>query len=236
MEQENNTIEYQGFLSSSTLHIIAMASMLCDHIGAVLFPQLEWMRIIGRLAFPIYCFMLAEGYRHTSNAKNYLMRLLIAGVISEVPFDMAFYRSFIFWRHQNVMFNLAISLMTLMVIDRVKKKGDDLRSRLLMGFISMAGFLIATITFTDYYGTGVLLVLAFWQFSGNTWKDRLTQVLMLVLVNTVIFGGTQSWATLAVIPIWLYSGQRGIKGKPFKYFCYAFYPLHLLVLGLTNVF
>ncbi len=227
------TIEYKGVLSSSTLHIIAMISMLIDHVGAVVYPNIEWMRIAGRLAFPIYCFMLAEGFRHTSSAPRYLQRLLIFGLISEIPFDMAFYHV-PYWRHQNVYWNLAFSLVTLMLLKRLEKPGFWYKFGQFMAV--MAGFLAATFTFSDYYGFGVLLVVAFYNFPGRNIREKATQLLLMVLINAVLLGGSQAFAIASIIFIWLYNGERGITAKPFKYFCYAFYPLHLLILGLINLF
>ncbi len=227
------TIEYKGVLSSSTLHIIAMISMLIDHVGAVVYPNIEWMRIAGRLAFPIYCFMLAEGFRHTSSAPKYLQRLLIFGLISEIPFDMAFYHV-PYWNHQNVYWTLSISLITLMLIRKLEQPGP--KYKFLQFAVVMAGFLAATFTFSDYYGFGVMLVVSFYNFPGRNMKEKVTQLLLMILINAVLLGGSQVFAIASIVFIWLYNGERGITAKPFKYFCYAFYPLHLLVLGLINLF
>ena len=76
-------------MSTTVLKLIALLSMALDHTGAVLFPQAQWMRIIGRLAFPIYCFCLVEGYRHTSSVPRYLARLGLFALLSEIPFYQA---------------------------------------------------------------------------------------------------------------------------------------------------
>lgn len=233
MDSDNRIIEYNGVLSSSTLHIIAMVSMLLDHVGAVVFPELDWMRLLGRLAFPIYCFMLAEGFRRTSNATKYLQRLLIFGLISEIPFDLAFYE-FNYWRHQNVYWNLATSLVALICIKKLEQPG--FKYKFLQFLVIISAFMVATFTFSDYYGFGVLLVVSFYQFPGKDIRDKIMQLLLMVLINAVLLGGPQAFAIIATPFIWLYSGERGITSKPFKYFCYAFYPLHLLILGLIRMF
>ena len=100
-------------LSGSTLKLIAIVTMFIDHLGVVAFEtQISnymvpyyIMRLIGRLAFPIFCFLLVEGFFHTRDVKKYALRLLVFAFISEIPFDLAFNRQLFYWRHQNVFFH-----------------------------------------------------------------------------------------------------------------------------------
>ena len=103
-------------LNSANLKIIAMVTMLIDHVGAVIFPQFIILRIIGRIAFPIFAYELVEGYFHTSNIWRYILRLLVFGVISEFFFDMAFF-GYLGPEHQNVMFELAFGLILLWLLE-----------------------------------------------------------------------------------------------------------------------
>ena len=95
-------------MTGLTLKLIAVISMLLDHTGHVLFPGQIWFRYVGRLAFPIYSFLLAEGFFHTKNLKSYMFRLLFFGIISEIPFDLAFYDTVFTFEHQNVFWTLLL--------------------------------------------------------------------------------------------------------------------------------
>ena len=108
-------------VSGSALKCIAMASMLTDHIGYVLFPQYLILRMIGRLAFPIYCFLLVEGAMHTGNIRKYEIRLLAFALISELPFDYAFYGG-IRWESQNVFFTLLFGVLAIDLAQQSKNK------------------------------------------------------------------------------------------------------------------
>ena len=100
-----NNLKYFN-ITSTALHIIAMAFMLCDHLWATIIPGNDWLTCIGRVAFPIFAFMIVEGYFHTGNLRQYVMRLLLLAVISEIPFNLMYSSGWIFPFHQNVIWTL----------------------------------------------------------------------------------------------------------------------------------
>lgn len=233
-------------LNSCALHILAMALMLCDHIWAM-FPVADWMTCIGRLAFPIFAFMIAEGYAHTANVKKYLLRMLVFALLSEIPFNLVAGGTVFYPYHQNVLWTFLIALGTMVLSDKIRTRFSDRRPVAVSCtvLLVMAAFLLGTITMVDYYGAGVLTVLVFHYFRGNKWYLRLTQLCALAVLHVGILGGyyytvhignleleivQQGLALFALLPIWLYNGRQGYHAKPFRYFCYAFYPLHLLLL------
>jgi len=235
--------------TSASLHIMAMAFMLCDHLWGTVVPGNNWMTCIGRIAFPIFAFLLVEGYFHTKNLKKYTLRLLLFAVLSEIPFNLAFSGGVIYPLHQNVIWTFLIAIGMIVLNEKVAKKRVGIR--ILVGCATiLLGSLVGMITFVDYHHAGVLTVLVFYFFRKRTWWCRLGQLICLGYINLEMLGGLvyeftlfgetvsfahQGFALLALIPIWLYRGKQGYHSKVFQYVCYAFYPAHLLVLGLVSL-
>lgn len=234
-------------ISSAMLHIFAMTFMLLDHMWATVTPGNDWMTCLGRIAFPIFAFMIVEGYFHTHDFKKYLLRMLIFAIISEVPFDLMYGASAFYPYHQNVMWTFLISLGGIWCIEQLKKK-----QKLWLTILGSAGIVavctaLGFATMVDYYGTGVLTVFVFYFFHERKWWCLLGQLACLYYLNVELLGGLcypvtilghdfeivqQGIALASLIFIWLYRGRQGHHSKPFQYFCYAFYPLHILVLAL----
>ena len=235
-------------LSAAALHILAMTFMLMDHLWATLLPAQEWLTCVGRIAFPIFAFMAVEGYFHTHNLKKYLLRMLIFAVISEVPFDLMYGGTWFYPVHQNVIWTLMMGLAGIHLMETVRKKKSTFVYILVSAIVVILGGLLGTLSMVDYYGIGVLTVFIFYFFRGRKWWCLLGQMLALYWVNVERLGGLmypirlfgmefelcqQGLALLALLPIWLYRGRQGYHSKPFQYFCYAFYPVHMLVLVLV---
>ena len=123
--------------SQETLKLMACAAMLIDHIGAVLLPQYTLLRVIGRIAFPIYCFLLAEGVFYTKRPFAYILRLLLLAVLSELPFDLSFFGGITF-RYQNVMVTLLLGVCMGLAM---KKSPMWLKPVLVLPFALLAEFL-----------------------------------------------------------------------------------------------
>ena len=237
-------------LTSAALHILAMALMLCDHLWGTVVPGNDWLTCIGRVAFPLFAFMLVEGYFHTHDLKKYVLRLLIFAVISELPFNLAMGSRVLYPVHQNVLWSFLISLGLIHWNERAKKKGKLWR-RILVGALSVViGYVVGLVTMVDFYHAGILMVLVFYFFRGRKWWCFLGQLFFLWYVNDELLGGLgyevellgqtvfltrQSLAMLALIPIWLYRGRQGYHSKAFRNICYWFYPVHLLILGLIKL-
>lgn len=236
-------------ISASALHIMAMFCMLCDHLWATVVPGNQWLTCLGRVAFPMFAFMVVEGYFYTSNLKGYVSRLLLFAVISEVPFNLMYSSSFVYPFHQNVIWTLLLGLGLVHVNELTAKKQKHWLSIVVGCITVIGGFLLGTIAMLDYYGAGVLTILVFYFFRKRTWWCLLGQIIVLYYLNVEVLSGLyfeitigdrvfhvvqQSLALFALIPIWLYRGRKGIKSKWFQYVCYGFYPIHMLALYLLR--
>jgi len=236
--------------SSMSLHIMAMAFMLCDHLWATIIPGNDWLTCVGRMTFPIYAFLLVEGYFHTHNLKKYMMRLLVFALLSEIPFNLVMGSNWFYPLHQNVLWTFLIAIGLIHMNEKAKASGK-LWIRVVAGIGSIIlGFFLGILTMVDYYHAGIWMVLVFYFFRGRKWWNYVGQFALLYYINVeelsgfayeiTLFGEThflvrQGFALLALIPIWLYRGKEGYKSKTLQYIYYGFYPVHLLVLALIRM-
>ncbi|MBE6031899.1 MAG: conjugal transfer protein TraX [Clostridiales bacterium] len=235
-------------LTSMILHILAMVFMLFDHLWATIVPGNDWMTCVGRIAFPIFAFLIVEGYFHTGNLKKYVLRLLVFALISEIPFNLVMGGRIFYPLHQNVLWTFLIAIGLIYLNE--KAKHAKLPRRILRGAATVIiGYFVGVITFVDFYNSGILIVLMFYFLRGRKWWNLVGQILILAYIceemvgglsyelaigDTTFFVARQSFALLALIPIWLYKGKQGPYNKGLRILYYAFYPAHLLVLGLLN--
>ena len=216
-------------MTSNILHILAMIFMLIDHVGAVLFPRYLILRCIGRLAFPIYAFMIVEGFKHTRNLKKYTLRMFTFAFVSEIPFNLLVSKNIFDPYHQNVLWTFIVALICMYVISRLKNKA-------FIPIVVLIGYYLGIVLKTDYKGAGVLMVLTFYLFDA-----KLLQLLWMYVINVLLMKSyvlsvgnfyfeIQALAIFSLLFIWLYNGKKGVKSKWFQYLCYAFYPLHMAIL------
>ena len=223
-------------LDGGTLKGIAAALMLTDHVGAILLPEVPVLRCVGRLAFPIFAFFIAEGYAHTRDFGRYFRRLAILAVVSEIPFNLENGTVFDLTR-QNVLFTFCLALLTLRGLEALgRERGFGRWAG--CGLVLAAGFAAGELLRTDYGGWGVVTV-ALLQLCRDGKYAKLWLLLAMAAVNGLgmgsltmpFFGGEipiQIFAVAALPMIWLYNGQAGPKGLRRAF--YVFYPAHLLVL------
>lgn len=236
-------------LTSTSLHIMAMFFMLLDHLWATIIPGNDWLTCIGRLAFPIFAFMIVEGYFHTKNLKKYILRMLIFAIISEIPFNLMVGGGVFYPIHQNVLWTFLIGMCGIWINEWARKRGK-IWLRIFMAVCTVSlGALIGLLTMVDYYHVGVLTMFVFYFFRHKKWWCYVGQLLCLMYLNFEMLGGfgyeitifgrnmfltQQGIAVLALIPIWLYRGKQGYYNKVIKYIYYGFYPAHLFLLWLIG--
>ena len=206
-------------MNSFQLKCIAIVTMLIDHIGAILFPSMIGFRIIGRFSFPIFCFLLVEGFYHTRDVKKYMIRLGIFALISEIPYDLAFRNVFLEFTRQNVFFTLLLGVVLMYFLTRTNRT----YVKLCYVFLAMWMAVLAGMSY-DY--RGILLIMIYYFCRNNQ-----TAKLVLGSAWNFLWTGVQQFGTLASIPIAFYNGK---KGKSMKYLFYVFYPVHLLILHFIS--
>lgn len=223
-------------LDGGALKGIAAALMLTDHVGAILLPEVPVLRCVGRLAFPIFAFFIAEGYAHTRDFGRYFRRLAILSVVSEIPFNLENGAVFDLTR-QNVLFTFCLALLTLRGLEALgRERGFGRWAG--CGLVLAAGFAAGELLRTDYGGWGVVTVALLYLCRDGRYA-KLWLLLAMAAVNGLgmgsltmpVFGGEmpiQIFAVAALPMIWLYNGQAGPKGLRRAF--YVFYPAHLLVL------
>ena len=240
-------------LNSFHLHIFAMVAMLCDHLWGSFFMHVEFLGYVGRLAFPLFAFLLTEGYFHTGDRKRYLKRLVIFALISEIPFNLLMVRSLFYPLHQNVLWGFALGILMMNALEKVRKKKNLVLRLLLTGLTILGFFLLGIVTFADYYGYGLLMVCLFYfvhdlhALTGwRRWLAMAAQLLGMYWINCELMQGLvlefeffgiplsfhkQGLALLSLIPIWLYNGNQGPYNRGIRQLYYWFYPVHMLLLG-----
>ena len=234
--------------SGTALKTIACITMLVDHIGAscieagILTPGLDAgtlsqdtlsayplyrldmvLRFTGRLAFPLFCFLLVEGFIHTHNVKGYLGRLLLFGLLSEVPFDLAFFRTPFAPQHQNVYWTLALGVLAMALMQKFQDAEGNIAWK---GRLAALGCVVlAQLLQTDYGAIGVALIVALYLTRNNRKYQCIIGAVMMLFELT---------APLAFVLIWFYNGQRGRCPQWVKWAFYGFYPVHLSILAVVT--
>lgn len=244
-------------LSGSTIKLIAIFTMLIDHTGSAILGRMlaqtgllslstptayiQWIsahaplyysytatRLIGRIAFPIFCFLLVEGFQKTHDVKKYAFRLALFALISEIPFDLAFQNEVLEFTYQNVYFTLFFGLLCMIVLHTIQEKITmsstiaTLLLHIVLGALDILAFcyLAEAIFHTDYGWRGIACIMILYLFRNKK---------PCMIVAGCISFCWESTAPLAFIPIGFYNGKRGLK---LKYVFYAFYPVHLFLLYL----
>lgn len=251
---QKETVPLRG-ISQEALKLVACTAMLMDHIGAALvvpteavyhsdvelYTNMAWinlvLRCIGRIAFPVFCFLLVEGVYHTRDPKKYVRRLAVGMMLSEIPFDLAFFRDGISWAHQSVMVTLLLGCLMVLLMNRSK----GLRKLLWIAPFYFA----AEWLHTDYGGDGILVIAMFALVKGTKHEKwwRLAGMFLLYwdfsyqcgYYNLDVRIPMNRLPLLSAIPIFCYDGRKLTHNKTVQWAFYLFYPVHILILALLKL-
>lgn len=218
-------------LTNNQLKLIAMLSMLFDHIGVILFPACEWLRIVGRLSYPIFAYMIAEGCRHTRNRPRYFAQLAVLAVLCQIVLCV-----FVGSVKQGILVTFSLSVITVFAVDAFLKNRTVASLSAMIAVLCGVLFaaVLAPILWKDfgyrveYTVLGVLMPIAIYYAHNKTWR-LLFSALFLVAMG--LHSGSLQWFGLLALPLlFLYNGKRGRAN--IKYLFYVFYPSHLVILYL----
>lgn len=224
------------FLSGNMLKIIAAIAMVIDHAGLLLFPQAQLPRIIGRLAYPIFAFMIAEGCRYTKNKAKYLGGILALGILCQIVYFVAMGSTYMC-----ILITFSFTVAVIYAMQSMKaawlqgQGSRALTTAVFLGSIVLTWLANAYLT-VDYgfWGCMAGVFAAALHPAGDALKrfDRTENHVLMLSLGLLLLafdrGGLQSWSLLAVPLLLLYSGKRGKLRM--KYFFYIFYPAHLVAL------
>ena len=239
-------MEQRKGLTAFDLKLIAVVTMFIDHMGYTLFPGVLWLRCIGRLAFPIFAFQIAEGAVRTKHFGKYLLRLVAFAIVAEVPFNLMCRQSILYGGGQNVMWTLLIALAAVGCVRWAERQDNPSLLAATWAAAAVGGYLLGEWAMTDYGGWGVVTVLVFYVCRGRKWGLPLELAAMVaihafalpsahVMIGSVRFP-IQALAVLALIPIHLYDGRQGPHYRALQIGFYAFYPAHILILALIAMY
>lgn len=219
-------------LSSFSLRLFALLCMCADHAGLALFPSIGAFRCVGRLAFPVYCFLLVQGYAHTRDVRAYGRRLLLLALVSEIPFDLLIFGRIASPMEQNVVFSLLFGLVAIQCMDALHDKP------VYAGLSAAALCMGAMLCRVSYGWLGVALCLCIHSLYDRRLRMAagIAGILLIYSLSLLLSGVTLSWvlvsfcALLSLIPILCYSGKRGPRVPLLTFAFYAAYPLHIAAL------
>ena len=234
-------------MTSFHLKIIALITMFIDHIGYVIFPNHFWLRYIGRIAFPIYAFLISEGLKKTSNIKKYLKNLLILAVTSEIFYDLCFNKNISLFYKTNTVYTLFIASLSIYLYNKNYNNITKYLSLLL-------GLSISYILKTDYDILGVLLIFIFYFLHnkyqyliyGIIWVNikylsNISYILQYIFNKNIYLPNIYVINSLGlylftIVPFLIIMFYNNKKGNSLKYIFYILYPLHLFILCIIKLF
>ena len=221
-------------MTAFIIKMTAITTMLIDHVGAVFDLHMGY-RVIGRIAFPLFVYLIAEGCRHTKSMEKYLLRLGIFALVSEIPFDLAFGNRIDFFNNTNIFYTLFLGVLCVYIFQQLRR-GPYLW---ILSAIPIYGIMMAADWLgSDYGGIGVLFIFLT-AAAGNYKFSKILQLGIIILFMFWLYFNVAALliGSLVAVPlVALYNGKQGFSSESVKYLFYFFYPLHLLLLYIMMVY
>lgn len=234
-------------MSYFAIKILAMIFMLIDHVGYILMGNVPIMRLVGRISFPLFAFLLVNGYHHTTDRKKYLTRMFVMALVSEMFYDLTFHRQLLDIYGQNVFFTLTVGLLSFIVTDKFKKiignkiNGIGQKLIIIIGEVGILGcfMILNRLIRGDYSWYGIMLIYFLYLTYGTTLKSKFLMVFAIAFanfINIILANGVfQAYSILSITFIMFFEEKKVSVPKTVKIGCYLFYPIHLFVVFLIKV-
>lgn len=228
-------------ISAATLKWIAIISMLIDHFALAVYWQMQGHNFeiysimrdyIGRIAYPIYCFLLVEGFFHTKNAMKYVSRCIAFAFISEIPFNLAIFGQIFYLEKHNVYFTLSLGLLAMLALQHTLKYRENeilfMILQVAIVFVFAKGCDVLNVDYGNSYASLFIIGFYYLKCCEAYLEKKYYMILSIIMIAIV-----EPMGALAIIPIYFYNGTRG---KQKQYIYYWIYPVHLLIFGLIRIY
>lgn len=234
-------------MSYFTIKIIAIVFMLIDHVGYILMGNMPILRLVGRISFPLFAFLLVNGYHHTTDKKKYLIRMFVMALISEVFYDLTFHGQILEIYGQNVFFTLTVGLLSFIVTDKFKEivsnkiTGIGQKLIIAVGEVGILGCFMIVNRFirADYGWYGIVVIYFLYLTYGAKLKNKFMMVVAIAFanfINIILANGVfQAFSILSIMFIMFFEEKKVAVPKSVKIGCYLFYPAHLFVIFVINL-
>ncbi len=218
-------------MNRNVLKIIALLSMIIDHIGLLIFPNIILFRVVGRLAFPVFAFFVSEGLKFTKSRKKYVLTLLVCGLLTQIPYSFLYS-----WYKLNIIFTFLVAILIIYLIEKNNKQNF-----FNVIYLLVAGLLLIAVEYfgvVDYGIFGVMLVVVFYFIKNKALKFALAALILCLLslkmmfLSSLFFGLIQLTSLISLILLMFYNQNKGKLNL--KYIFYIFYPSHFYVFLLIS--
>jgi hypothetical protein len=222
------------------IKVIALLTMVADHIGLFFFPNIILFRVIGRLSFPLFAWAIANGSIYTKNINKYLFRIFLLAVLSQIPYQFLFDIFGNYYPGLNILFTFSIGLVGIILCRKFKNS-------ILRVIIIFALSFLAILFAADYGAFGVMSVIGFYKYFRNSRKRAILYIslvlfffLLPVLINEffgkmILTSPVNILELFSILPLYIISKYKGVIGYKMKYFFYIFYPVHLFIISLVRI-